>query len=83
MSIDLKQRNLDAEILPVVAEAPTAQNAETCVPHYAPRLRPLPVRQAPAAESQVSTVPTLTDFPLTAKYDPRWIAENALGENAL
>jgi len=25
----------------------------------------------------------LTDFPLTAKYDPRWVAENALGENAL
>lgn len=25
----------------------------------------------------------LNNFPLTAKYDPRWIAENALGENAL
>ena len=25
----------------------------------------------------------MNDFPLTAKYDPRWIAENALGENAL
>lgn len=28
-------------------------------------------------------VPRFADFPLTAKYDPRWIAENALGENAL
>jgi cyclopropane fatty-acyl-phospholipid synthase-like methyltransferase len=25
----------------------------------------------------------LNSFPLTAKYDPRWIADNALGENAL
>lgn len=25
----------------------------------------------------------LTEFPLTAKYDPRWVADNALGENAL
>ena len=25
----------------------------------------------------------MIDFPLTAKYDPRWIADNALGENAL
>jgi cyclopropane fatty-acyl-phospholipid synthase-like methyltransferase len=26
---------------------------------------------------------TLAHFPLTAKYDPRWIVDNALGENAL
>jgi cyclopropane fatty-acyl-phospholipid synthase-like methyltransferase len=25
----------------------------------------------------------LSAFPLTAKYDPRWVADNALGENAL
>jgi cyclopropane fatty-acyl-phospholipid synthase-like methyltransferase len=31
----------------------------------------------------VSAAPPLTAFPLTAKYDPRWIADNALGENAL
>ena len=26
---------------------------------------------------------SLTAFPLTAKYDPQWIRDNALGENAL
>jgi len=31
----------------------------------------------------MSMAQPLTDFPLTAKYDPRWVADNALGENAL
>ena len=30
-----------------------------------------------------SVASPLAGFPLTAKYDPRWVAENALGENAL
>ena len=31
----------------------------------------------------MSTVRMTRDFPLTAKYDPRWVSDNALGENAL
>ena len=31
----------------------------------------------------MSMAQRLTDFPLTAKYDPVWVADNALGENAL
>jgi cyclopropane fatty-acyl-phospholipid synthase-like methyltransferase len=30
-----------------------------------------------------ATAQPLAGFPLTAKYDPHWVAENALGENAL
>lgn len=30
-----------------------------------------------------NTIPRSAAFPLTAKYDPQWIAANALGENAL
>jgi cyclopropane fatty-acyl-phospholipid synthase-like methyltransferase len=29
------------------------------------------------------TAPSTSAFPLTAKYDPKWIRDNALGENAL